>query len=69
MKSKPNPANLERERLLYSRREARELLAISESTIIRLERAGKLPPRKLAASPNGKTFYSAGDLHRLVGQD
>jgi hypothetical protein len=55
------------QRLLYSRAEAQEMLSISQSTILRLEREGVLPPRKLAGSPNGKTYYAATDLQRLAG--
>jgi hypothetical protein len=50
-------------RLLYDREQAAELLGgVSTQTLIRLEQAGVLTPIKLAASPNGKTYYGHDNL-------
>ena len=54
--------------LLYDRHAAKRLLGnVSLSTLIRLERAGRLQPRKLAGSAAGKTYYSAADIDAVAG--
>jgi hypothetical protein len=53
--------------LLYSREQAAKLLGgVSVSTIIRLERAGKLQPIRLSGSPTAQVFFRAKDVLTLV---
>jgi hypothetical protein len=54
--------------LLYDRTTTAHLLGdISTSTLIRLEAAGQLVPIKPSGRENGKTFYTAENVHRLAG--
>jgi hypothetical protein len=46
-------------RLLYSRKQTQQLLGdVSIATLIRLERAGILRPKRLLNSPTGQVFYT-----------
>ena len=56
-----------RERLLYTRREAGALFGVSVGTFIRLEGEGRLTPLKLSTRPNGMVFYKAAQLLELAG--
>ena len=60
------PATLkksEQPRLLYSRGEVVDMLGCSQSTLIRMENAGRLRPVKVTGLVLGKTFYSSFPHH------
>jgi hypothetical protein len=53
--------------LLIPRDEAARLLGgISVTTCLRLERAGRLHPRKLLGSPGGRVFYERDEIMALA---
>lgn len=53
--------------LLYSRAQACIALGnISEMTLIRLERSGRLKPVRLTQSRSGAVFYKVSDIERLA---
>lgn len=56
------------DQLLFSRKQVMRMLGgISYPTVIRLEKAGKLPPVKLKAGKTCKAFYRRADVMALVG--
>jgi hypothetical protein len=52
--------------LIYPRSVAAQLLSVSIATLLRMEKAGRLTPLKLA-SPTGQTFYRAAEIKALIG--
>ncbi len=52
--------------LIYPRSIAAQLLSVSIATLLRMEKAGRLTPLKLA-SPTGQTFYRASEIKALIG--
>ena len=56
-----------RERLLYTRREAAALFGVSVETLIRLENEGRLTPLKLSTRPGGMVLYRAAEILGLAG--
>lgn len=53
---------------LYTRDAARVVLGgYSYSTIVRLEKSGKLTPIKLGG-PKSRTHYAVAEVHALAGQ-
>ncbi|MET4629445.1 hypothetical protein ABIB83_006484 [Bradyrhizobium sp. I1.8.5] len=55
------------DRLLFSRKQVMRMLGgISYPTVIRLEKAGKLPPVKLKPGKTCKAFYRRADVMALV---
>jgi hypothetical protein len=57
------------QRLLYTRKQARELLGgISVFTLIRLEREGRLKPIRLSRSPTSQAYYVHDDLIALIDE-
>jgi hypothetical protein len=57
----------DRQRLLYTRREAGALFGCSIETLIRLEGEGRLTPLKLSTRPGGMVFYKAQQVLELAG--
>lgn len=56
------------ERLLYTRKQACELLGgISRFTLLRLEAENRLRPVRLTRSPTSQVYYTREDLLGLVG--
>ena len=54
-------------RLLYSRAQVQEMLGgVSIMTLIRLEKDGKLTPRRLTGKRTGQVFYKAAEIEALV---
>lgn len=55
------------DQLLFSRKQVMRMLGrISYPTIIRLEKAGKLPPVKLKHGRTCKAFYRRADVMALI---
>lgn len=55
------------DRLLFTRKQVMRMLGgISYPTVIRLEKAGKLPPVKLKPGKTCKAFYRRADVMALV---
>ena len=57
----PNP-----NQLLYSRRQAAQILGCHIATLIRLELAGRLRAVKLGGGPNASTYYRVVDIEQLA---
>jgi hypothetical protein len=55
------------DRLLFTRKQVMRMLGgISYPTVIRLEKAGKLPPVKLKPGKTCKAFYRRSDVMALI---
>ena len=67
MASKPQAPQAPKQRLLYSRKQAGELLGgVSVATLKRLEDEGLLRPIKLSRSATAQTFYAADAIAALI---
>ena len=66
---KPHPEQAPREdqeRLLVTRADAAAMLGCSTSTIIRLQREGRLRGVRLSRRPTGQVYFSREQVFRLV---
>ncbi len=57
----PNP-----NQLLYSRKQAAQILDCSVATLVRAEKTARLRPVKLGAGPNASTYYRVVDIEQLA---